>query len=165
VSGGNGGASGGSGGASGGSGGASGGSGGASGGSGGAAGGSGGGGGAGGGGVSYFAAVQDILAVSCVRCHDPGRPIVPETQTFVLMNLTASGAYTALVNKAATETCGGVLVTPGDPSKSYLYAKITQDPPCNGDRMPHQGNLLNTPPLSDDQIAVFETWIRGGAKR
>jgi hypothetical protein len=154
--GGSGGATGGSGGATGGSGGATGGSGGATGGSGGATGGS--------GGASSFAAVQLILATSCVRCHDPAHPFVPETTTYVAMNLTAAGAYAALVNKPATETCGGVLVTPGDPSKSYLYAKITQDKPCDGERMPHQGMVLGTPPLPADQIAVFETWIRGGAK-
>jgi len=133
---------------------------------------SGGGGTSGGGGASggaggtssSFAAVQEILAASCVRCHDPAHPVVPETQTYVAMNLTASGAYAALVGKNATETCGGKLVTPGDPSKSYLYAKITQDTPCDGERMPHQG-MIRTPPLPADQIAVFETWIRGGAKR
>jgi hypothetical protein len=116
-----------------------------------------------GGGLSSFAAVQQILAASCVRCHDPAHPVVPESQTYVAMDLTAAHARAALVNKNATETCGGVLVTPGDPSKSYLYAKLTQDTPCNGERMPHQG-MLRTPPLPADQIAVFETWIRDGAK-
>jgi hypothetical protein len=115
-------------------------------------------------GPSSFAGVQEILAASCVRCHDPAHPRVLETETYVAMNLTTSGAYAALVNKPATQTCGGVLVTPGDPSKSYLYAKITQDTPCFGQRMPHQG-MIQTPPLLVDQIAVFETWIRDGAKR
>ncbi|HVZ75638.1 MAG TPA: hypothetical protein VHJ20_24865 [Polyangia bacterium] len=112
---------------------------------------------------SSFADVQSILAASCVRCHDPAHPLVPETETYVAMNLTASGAYAALVGKPATETCGGTLVTSGNPAKSYLYAKITQDTPCDGERMPHQG-MIRTPPLPDDQIAVFESWIRGGAK-
>jgi hypothetical protein len=89
---------------------------------------------------------------------------VPETTTYVMMDLTANDAYGALVGKAATETCGGVLVTPGDPSHSYLYAKITEDTPCFGERMPHSG-MLRTPPLAADQIAVFEAWIRGGARR
>jgi hypothetical protein len=114
-------------------------------------------------GATSFAAVQEILAASCVRCHDPAHPVVPETQTFVAMDLTAAHARAALVNKNATETCGGVLVTPSDPSKSYLYAKLTQDTPCDGERMPHQG-MIRTPPLPADQIAVFETWIRDGAK-
>jgi hypothetical protein len=79
------------------------------------------------------------------------------------MDLTAKDAYAALVGKHATETCGGVLVTPGDPAKSYLYAKITQDKPCDGTRMPHQGMIL-TPPLPADQITAFQTWILAGAK-
>jgi hypothetical protein len=159
----------GSGGSVGGSGGSVGGSGGSVGGSGGSVGGSGGagaGGSAGGepdGGVSSFAAVQEILASSCARCHDPAHPIVPETQTYIAMDLTAKDAYAALVRKPATETCGGTLVTPGDPTKSYLYAKITQDTPCDGERMPHQG-MLRTPPLPDDQIATIAAWISGGAK-
>jgi hypothetical protein len=107
--------------------------------------------------------VQPILAASCVRCHDPAHPFVPETQTYVAMNLTAAGAYAALVGKNATEVCGGKLVTPGDPTKSYLYAKITEDTPCNGTRMPHQGMIL-TPPLPADQIATIESWIRDGAR-
>jgi hypothetical protein len=109
-----------------------------------------------------FSTVQPILMTSCVRCHDPAHPIVPETQTFVAMDLTAKGAYAALVGKPATETCGGTLVTPGNPGKSYLYAKITQDTPCAGERMPHQG-MTRTPPLPADQIAKIESWIRGGA--
>jgi hypothetical protein len=120
-------------------------------------------GGGGAGGANSFAVVQPILAATCVRCHDPAHPFVPETQTYVMMDLTAKGAYAALVNRPATQPCGGVLVTPGNPAKSYLYAKITQDTPCFGERMPHQG-MLRTPPLPADQIATIESWIRGGAK-
>jgi hypothetical protein len=107
--------------------------------------------------------VLPILTASCVRCHDPAHPLVPETQTYVAMDLTAAHAYAALVGKNATEACGGKLVTPGDPSKSYLYAKLTEDAPCDGERMPHQG-MIRTPPLPADQIATFESWIRDGAK-
>ena len=110
-----------------------------------------------------FAGVQAILQTTCVRCHDPAHPVVPETQTFVAMDLTASHAYANLVNKHATELCGGVLVTPGNPGGSYLYAKVTQDMPCDGERMPHQA-MIRTPPLPADQIATIESWIRGGAR-
>ena len=114
-------------------------------------------------GSASFSSVQAIFAASCVRCHDPAHPFVPETQTYVALSLTMKDAYAALVNKAASEPCGGTLVRPGDPSKSYLYAKVTQDAPCDGQRMPHQG-MIRTPPLPADQIAVIESWIRGGAK-
>jgi len=98
-----------------------------------------------------------------LRCHDPAHPVVPETQTYVALSLTMKDAYASLVNKPATETCGGTLVKPGDPSRSYLYAKITQDTPCFGERMPHQG-MIRTPPLPAAQIAVIESWVLGGAK-
>jgi hypothetical protein len=110
-----------------------------------------------------FAAVQSIFATTCVRCHDPAHPVVPETQTYVALSLTMKDAYASLANKPATEPCGGTLVKPGDPSRSYLYAKVTQDAPCSGERMPHQA-MIRTPPLPADQIAVIESWILGGAK-
>jgi hypothetical protein len=116
-----------------------------------------------GGGLHRFAAVQSIIATNCVRCHDPAHPVVPETQTYIALSLTMKDAYASLVSKPATEMCGGTLVTPGDPSKSYLYAKVTQDAPCSGERMPHQG-MIRTPPLPADKIAVIESWIHDGAK-
>jgi hypothetical protein len=110
-----------------------------------------------------FAAVQQVFASSCVRCHDPAHPVALEAVTYVAMDLTMQGAYRALVNKAATEPCGGVLVTPGSPGASYLYAKITQDKPCSGERMPRAGNILPLP-LPVDQVATIELWIRDGAQ-
>jgi hypothetical protein len=110
-----------------------------------------------------FAAVQEIFASSCVRCHDPANPTPLEAVAYPAMDLTERGAYRALVNKSAKSTCGGVLVTPGSPGASYLYAKITQDKPCSGARMPNQGNLP-TPPLPVEQIATIKLWIRDGAK-
>jgi hypothetical protein len=116
----------------------------------------------GGGGSVPFAAVQSIFASNCVACHDPGHPFLPGSQTDIEMDLTPNDAYSALVGKAANEECGGTLVRSGDPSQSYLYAKITQDKPCIGVRMPCQG-MVPTPPLPADQIAVVESWILDGA--
>jgi len=114
--------------------------------------------------TAAFNAVQVILAANCTRCHDPAHPFVPETQTFVALPLTPGGAYAALVSKTAHETCGGVLVVPGDPAKSYLYHKVADDKPCDGERMPHSGMLGGTKPLSPADIETIATWIRGGAK-
>jgi hypothetical protein len=108
--------------------------------------------------------VQAIFAQSCVTCHDPAHPFVPETQTFTQLNLTASGAYAALVGKPAAETCGGILVTPGDPTRSYLYQKVTQTMPCSGERMPHRGMLATRPPLPDQDLATIASWISAGTK-
>jgi hypothetical protein len=113
------------------------------------------------------AAVQAIFAAHCTYCHDPAHPVVPETPTFVALSLTERDAYRALVNQPAHELCGGVLVVPGDTAASYLYAKVTQAAPCEGDRMPHRTytETTPTPPLPDDQIATIATWNQAGAKR
>ena len=123
-------------------------------------------GGAGGtGGAVPFAPVQAILDQYCVRCHDPAHPNVPETQTYVEMPLVASASYAALVGVAAHETCGGTRVVAGDPEHSYLYRKVVDAQPCDGERMPHQGMIANTPPLPAADIATIRAWIAGGAHR
>jgi hypothetical protein len=109
-----------------------------------------------------FAAVQAIFAERCVRCHDPAHPFVPESPTFVALPLTPASARGALVNQPAHETCGGVLVTPGSPDKSYLFHKITDEMPCDGVRMPH-GGMLRPQPLPPADVATIVAWIRGGA--
>jgi hypothetical protein len=124
----------------------------------------GGGGASGGGSGVAFAAVQVIFANHCVACHDPDHPVVPETTTFVALNLTAAGAYAALVNRAAVETCGGERVTPGDPQRSYLYQKITEAAPCDGGEMPARGMLAIQPTLTAGEIATVVAWISSGAK-
>jgi len=99
-----------------------------------------------------------------VTCHDPARPLVPETTTFVALDLTRAGAYAALVNRAAVETCGGIRVTPGDPALSYLYHKVADATVCSGGRMPAHGMLAIQPTLTAAEIATISTWIVGGAK-
>jgi len=116
----------------------------------------------GGGGASAFAPVQAILDQYCVRCHDPAHPVLLETPTYVVMPLVATQAYAALVGVAASETCGGTRVVPGDPEHSYLYRKVADATPCDGVRMPHGGMLL-AQPLSDPQIATIHDWIANGA--
>ena len=111
-----------------------------------------------------FSAVLAIFAARCVRCHDPAHPVVLEAPTYVEMPLTPDAAYAALVGQAAHETCGGTRVTPGDPSRSYLYRKVTDDPPCDGKRMPHPGMLAQVPPLPPSEIDVIASWIRAGAQ-
>jgi hypothetical protein len=109
-----------------------------------------------------FAAVQAIFAERCVRCHDPAHPFVPESPTFVALPLTPASARGALVDQPAHETCGGVLVTPGSPEKSYLFHKLTDEMPCDGVRMPH-GGMLRPQPLPPADVATVAAWIRGGA--
>ena len=48
-------------------------------------------------------------------------------------------------------------IEPGDPDRSYLYLKLTQDTPAVGDRMP------NTVPLDDERIELVRAWILASA--
>jgi hypothetical protein len=58
-------------------------------------------------------------------------------------------------------SCSGqglVRVVPGDPSRSLLYLKLTEDPPPCGSRMPQAAD-----PLPDELIALVREWIAAGA--
>lgn len=100
-----------------------------------------------------FTRVQnEIFTPTCtaIGCHDAiGR------QSGLL--LTSGSAYPSIVNVPSVEMAQLARVTPGDPSNSYLYRKVTGTG-ITGDRMP-----LNGPPLSDSQLALIRDWIRRGA--
>jgi hypothetical protein len=110
-----------------------------------------------------FTAVQAIFDQYCITCHDASLPIRPEGGSYPALPLTADASYAALVGKSALETCGGVRVTPGAPSNSYLVQKVSDPSPCEGMRMPRAGNALPPPPLSAQDIAVITSWIQAGA--
>ncbi len=58
-------------------------------------------------------------------------------------------------------SCSGqglVRVVPGDPARSLLYLKITEDAPPCGSRMPQAAD-----PLPDELITLVREWIAAGA--
>jgi mono/diheme cytochrome c family protein len=114
-------------------------------------------------GPSAFAAVQAILDQNCIRCHTSMLPPRPDLFGYPMLPLTPDVAYRNLVGKMGLEKCGGVLVAPGDAAHSYLYRKLTENPPCDGKRMPSPGMLATAPPLPADQIAIIRAWIQAGA--
>ncbi len=67
------------------------------------------------------------------------------------------------MNKPADETCGGTRVVPGSPSASYLVQKITQDTPCDGQKMPRPFEVIAPPLLTAAEIATITGWISAGA--
>jgi hypothetical protein len=108
-----------------------------------------------------WANVEQILAGSCGRagCHD-GQP----NGTPVLEDLRAGHAWASVVGVVATEQCtdGGMQlrVVPGDAGASYLYHKLTDDPPCQGSQMPKS----DVPePLPACEIDLIKRWIESGA--
>lgn len=120
-----------------------------------------GGGGTSGGGSATMAQVQALFTDRCVTCHDGARPNA--LPLYPQLSLTPADAYAALVNKAATEPCGGTLVVPGSPDQSYLVAKLTQAMPCDGLHMPRSFEGPMTPPFTTAELGTIRSWISAGA--
>ncbi len=106
-----------------------------------------------------FVNVQRLFDQACVICHAPG----------VELDLEPGVSYADLVGRTAPsyaqpptdESCGGVLVTPGDPAASYLYQKLAGTP-CAGSQMP-VGEIGAPAPLQPCALALIHDWIAAGA--
>jgi hypothetical protein len=101
-----------------------------------------------------FPMVQRIFTENCTGCHTAGEPRV---------NLTSGVSWGDLVRQPAPapETCGGLLVVPGQPSASYLLQKLSVASPCYGEQMPLSD--FGSQPLPDCVVAIVEAWIAEGA--
>ena len=107
-----------------------------------------------------FVQVQAIFDNHCVLCHDKSKLGLP---SYPALSLVQGDARTALVNRPALETCGGTYVVPGKPQQSYLIHKLSDNPPCEGARMPAGFEILKPPPLSGAELASITAWISAGA--
>jgi hypothetical protein len=101
--------------------------------------------------LSHAADVQPIWDRACTRCHDSGGDGG--------LSLTADNAYDELVNGPASQA-DMPLVTPGDPSASYLWHKLegSQDSVGGGGETMPEGDSL-----SSSERATIEQWIAEGA--
>ena len=61
-----------------------------------------------------------------------------------------------------SDSCGGLLVQPGQPDASYLYIKVSSDTPCAGSRMPLTDIGTTSPLVPCEQVAIHD-WIAAGA--
>jgi hypothetical protein len=91
--------------------------------------------------VSFSKDIVPIFKRSCTGCHHPGK-LKGE------LDLTSYAAF----QKGGKH---GSAFKPGDPEASRVVEDITGDEPS----MPKEGD-----PLSKDEIALIERWIRQGAK-
>jgi hypothetical protein len=100
-----------------------------------------------------FARVQRIFDDNCITCHTYGAPL----------NLLAGQSWRNLVGQAAPspDSCGGILVAPGDLAGSYLYQKLVSSTPCYGAQMP-LGDFF-ADPLPSCVVAMVGQWIQEGA--
>lgn len=95
----------------------------------------------------YGRDVRPILADRCFRCHGP--------------DAARREAGLQLDERAAALAGGkhGPAIVPGDPAASLLWQRVTSpDPRC---AMPPATS--GKPPLTEDERAVVERWIRAGA--
>src|SRR5262245_35150855 len=104
--------------------------------------------------VCYAANIQPIYDVSCAvaGCH------LGATAQLGL-DLSAGKSYADTVNVESTQK-PLKLVKPGKPSESYLYLKITEQPPASvGSQMP-QECPARVPCLEQSQKDAIQTWIQ-----
>ncbi|MFT3770308.1 MAG: hypothetical protein QM820_33185 [Minicystis sp.] len=105
--------------------------------------------------VTYSHVYEQILHPSCtVPCHFSG------TKQPTKLFLDDPGkTYEILLGLHGERPEGSDMpfVTRNDPSKSFLFLKISEEKPPVGGRMPLSG------PLRDDQIQDVQTWIAQGA--
>ena len=103
-----------------------------------------------------WAQVQELLASECGRCHT----------TRIRAELTSldeyDEGYAMLVGRPSEQLPGMMLVSPGEPESSYLMHKLL------GTQLEIGGRADSMPPeerdpLTDEDIALVEEWIRAGA--
>ncbi len=101
-----------------------------------------------------FTNVQAIFTAAC-SCH-----LGPAGAGNGMLSLAMADAYANIFNKKSVGLATMNLVTPMDPSTSYLYLKLTGEFMAaggKGDKMPLG------PALSADQLMLIEEWINAGA--
>jgi hypothetical protein len=110
--------------------------------------------------------VEQIMDQKCATgvCHFTGFHVVGGLG----VDLSHGHAYADLVNQTAIDTpnsCGGPLVKPFDPARSYLMVKLTvpKGMQCDpqGEQMPVTDGLFQ--PLDDCELDLVRRWIAAGA--
>lgn len=98
-------------------------------------------------------AVAPILSAKCAGCHHAGSE---------LPDLTS---YEAVI--AGETEDGEPLVVPGNPQDSWLWEQVSwHDPAGSGRTQPIEPEMppKDAEPLSGEQLALIERWIRSGAQ-
>jgi len=103
-------------------------------------------------------AIWNSATGGCVAgCHTAGGT----GDSLTMLILTSGMGYAELVGPMANQLPTMPLVTPGEPSMSYLWHKLdgTQQQVGGSGLLMPQGK----PKLPDDQLAIVKAWIEGGA--
>src|SRR5690606_16416234 len=100
--------------------------------------------------------VSPLFESNCGGCHS-------EERSEGDLILVGPGVLDFLLTTTSpTDPMGRPYVTPGDPSNSYLYLKLIDDPSIEGKPMPVDP-LAGTRTLAEDELADIEAWIIDGA--
>lgn len=108
-------------------------------------------------GATWLGRVQPLLEANCGGCHGGTEPQAG-------FDIVSDGVYERLL-EPSTQKPNLPFITPGDPSKSYLWLKLngtTGDDTIEGFPMPIDP-LEGTRKLSEGALADIETWITNGA--
>jgi hypothetical protein len=106
-------------------------------------------------GVTWERRIRKILEANCGGCHGGDNPDAG-------LNLLGEGTYERLLT-ASSQKPDMPLITPGDPTKSYLWLKITADTDnIVGAPMPIDP-LQGTRKLTEAELGDIQTWITNGA--
>ncbi|MEX1368858.1 MAG: hypothetical protein AB1Z98_37365 [Nannocystaceae bacterium] len=105
-------------------------------------------------GVTWDKRIRLILEFNCGGCHNPNDPQGGLT-------LMGEGVYERLLEPSA-QLPDMPLISPGDPTNSYLYLKLIGDDRISGLKMPYNP-LTGEGSLGQAELADIETWIVNGA--
>jgi hypothetical protein len=107
--------------------------------------------------VSFSRQVQSILTHDCAvsGCHVPGSPAAG-------LILAQGFAFESLVNVRSSEKPLTPRVTPGDPTTSYLWQKMSMNPPPAGWQMPAPATGSVVPA---NELDLVRRWILQGAAK
>jgi hypothetical protein len=99
------------------------------------------------------------------RCHN-NDPVMPGPGgAHPALDLSSTSTRIDVVGVPSTSAHGLVLVTPGDPSASFLMRKLTNDLPDTGELgspMP-TGEAIRWQQIPDAELELVRCWIAGGA--
>jgi len=105
-------------------------------------------------GVTWARRVKRVLEFNCGGCHsedDPQGNLV----------LVGDDVYPRLLEPSMQRPDLN-LIEPGDPSRSYLFLKLTGDPSIIGQQMPYDP-FEGVGELREAELADIQTWIEEGA--
>lgn len=105
-------------------------------------------------GATWLGRVQPLLVANCGGCHGAEAPQGG-------LDVVSEGAYERLLGNA-TQNADMPLITPGDPSQSYLWLKLTGAEGMLGLAMPLDAEFVPRI-LPDGALSDIRTWIENGA--